>query len=124
MRVTSAHKLVFRAWLAFVLVAFCVGFSTAFAQEAVEDETPRIGGVALGAAYAGLIDRAYVYGPPDQPYVVARAPGSFLDCGAGSAFRRNDELGQSELPLYCGVTLSETVSVPQVGEKARLIVFY
>lgn len=82
------------------------------------------GGAAFGEAVGGVTDRAFVYGPPNWSFSVVRSSGTFLDCGDAIEAAALDQYGQATLPMDCGVTLTETVSIPQVGAKARLTIHY
>ena len=98
----------------------------AFATEPITAEraVTGAGGLALGAAEGGVTDRAFVTAPPNYHYIVERAPGSFVDCGAGMDARVTDPAGRSVAPLTCGVTLTETIVIPAASSSARLIVHY
>jgi len=85
---------------------------------------PQAGGLAYGQAFSGVTDRVYAYGPPNWAFVSDRSSGAFLNCGDGARAAAHDAHGQSTLDVACGVTLSETVSIPQVGPKARLTIHY
>ncbi|MEL7029053.1 MAG: hypothetical protein AAGL49_07525 [Pseudomonadota bacterium] len=89
-----------------------------------EQPTPQAGGLAYGECFSGVTDRVYAYGPPNWSFVAGRSAGAFLDCGEGRAADTHDDFGQTTLELVCGVTLSETVSIPQVGPKARIVIHY
>ncbi|GAB4519589.1 MAG: hypothetical protein Tsb0010_03890 [Parvularculaceae bacterium] len=82
------------------------------------------GGAAFGEPIGGVTDRAFVYGPPNWSFSVVRSSGAFLDCGDAIEAAALDRFGQATLPMDCGVTLTETVSIPQVGAKARLTIHY
>ena len=111
-------------WLYALAIAAALLILPAAQALAEPADIPEAGGLALGEAYAGVTDQAFAYGPPGYAYIVTRSPGAFLDCGNSQDARAHDALGQSALDLACGVTLTETVSVPQVGVKARLVVHY
>lgn len=82
------------------------------------------GGVAIGAGHGGITDRAFVTAPPNYFYVVEKARGSFLDCGAGSERRATDRDGRDMATLRCGVTLTETVVIPAAASSAQIIIHY
>jgi len=84
-----------------------------------------IGAVEAGLApFRALADAAFVAAPPDYRYVAMRAPGSFLDCGAGAEARRTDAAGRDAAPLACAVTLTETIVIPAASQSARLIIHF
>lgn len=92
-----------------------------------QESAPRsaaAGGVAVGDGSAGVTDRAWVMAPPHYSYVVERAPGSFLDCGAGQETRSADADGRDMAPLRCGVTLTETIVIPAAATSARIIIHF
>ncbi|MEM8986592.1 MAG: hypothetical protein AAGC95_07700 [Pseudomonadota bacterium] len=104
--------------------ALVVMFWGGAAPGAAETAPPMAGGLALGETFGGVTDRAYAMGPPNFAYVVKRSPGAFLDCGAAMEMEAHNDAGLSDVALDCGVTLSETVSVPRVGAKASLTIHY
>ncbi|MEO1015029.1 MAG: hypothetical protein AAFX08_07550 [Pseudomonadota bacterium] len=87
-------------------------------------ETPAAGGVALADARDGVTDAAFVVAPPNYRYVVAREPGSFVDCGAGAEAKATDESGRGVAGLACAVTLTETIVIPAASRSARVIIHY
>lgn len=122
-------KVIAAALIATVLTVAAV-VSPAFAGEpvpsvmALPTAPASAGSIAIGAADGGVTDRAYVTAPPNYHYIVERAPGSFVDCGAGMDARVTDASGRSVTPLSCGVTLTETIVIPAAASSARLIVHY
>lgn len=108
----------------FAIAITLLGAAPADTTEDTPSGAIAVGGVALGDSYGGVTDRAYVLGPPNWAFTTTRASGAFLDCGAGEDLSSLDENGQKTLRLDCGVTLTETVSVPRVGARARLIVHF
>ncbi|MEM1104727.1 MAG: hypothetical protein AAGH48_11555 [Pseudomonadota bacterium] len=109
-----------------LVLGTALSLSAAAAAEPGRAQGPEAvaGGIAYGAAYNGVTDRVYAMGPPNWSYVVRRRPGSFLDCGRGSETKAHDAYGQSTLSVSCGVTLTETLAIPQVGPKARIAIHY
>ncbi len=87
-------------------------------------EAPAAGGVALADARDGVTDAAFVVAPPNYRYVVAREPGSFVDCGAGAEARATDANGRDVAGLACAVTLTETIIIPAASQSARVIIHY
>jgi len=107
------------------LIASALLAALAQAAGAVAGEPPRsAGGVAFAEPSGGVTDTVYVVAPPNYAYVIARAPGSFLDCGTGAERRATDADGRDAAALFCGVSLTETVATPDVGAPARLFVHY
>jgi len=106
-------------------IVFALAFLFTGASAAAEAPArPAAGGVALADAADGIVDRAHVVAPPGYAYVVSRAPGHFLDCGAGWQARAVDADGRDAPPLYCGVTLRATLVAPAAAQRARLGVHY
>lgn len=109
-------------------MAICAVMSPARAGDsnhgAQTGSTHSAGGIAIGAHEGGVTDRAFINAPPNYHYIVERAPGSFVDCGAGMDARVTDQAGRSVAPLSCGVTLTETIVIPAASSSARLIVHY
>ncbi len=85
---------------------------------------PPMGGVFPGANLGGITDRGFVGAPPDSFYVLDLQAGHFLDCGTGMVVRQTNGQGQDMVPLVCGVTMPETLSLPNIGEPATLIVHF
>ncbi len=85
---------------------------------------PPMGGVFPGENLGGITDRGFVGAPPDSFYVLDLQAGHFLDCGTGMVVRRTNGQGQDMVPLVCGVTMPETLSLPNIGEPATLIVHF
>lgn len=113
-----------RAGVAIVFAVLLVNsVGPAFAGETA-DIRQAAGGIALGDARDGIADRAFVLAPPNYRYVVARSPGSFVDCGEGSEPRRTNQSGRDTTSLTCAVTLTETIVIPAAAQSARLIVHY
>lgn len=105
------------------VIGLCVGAFTlapAFAQET----RGSAGAVAVGDGAAGVTDKIFVAAPPNYRFVVQRAPGSFLDCGAGQDARTADADGRDAPPLYCAVTLTETMVIPAAAASATVIVHF
>ena len=112
-----------------LLAIFAIGIAASAAPAGADDLNPRAayaaaGGLAAADPVSGITDAVFLFGPPDYAYVVQKTPGAFLDCGDGARASAHDADGQSALDLTCGVTVTETVSVPQFGAKARVIVYY
>ena len=80
--------------------------------------------VAVGDGAAGVTDRAWVSAPPHYGYIVEKERGSFLDCGEGQEERKADADGRDMTPLRCGVTLTETITIPAAASSARIIVHF
>jgi hypothetical protein len=83
-----------------------------------------IAGVFPGENLGGITDRGFVGAPPDSFYVLDLQAGHFLDCGTGMVVRQTNGQGQDMVPLVCGVTMPETLSLPDIGEPAALIVHF
>ncbi len=123
------------------IFAFCIGLSGpigisgfGFAAEPEEDlsfgrakliQSDRLAiGAALGDASGGVTDRVFVAAPPYAAFVVERASGSFVDCGAGMSSVSVDADGRTVAELPCGVTLTETLFVPTAAASAKVYIHF
>ncbi len=94
-------------------------------QKGVQGKRPApMAAVFPGENLGGITDRGFVGAPPDSFYVLDLQAGHFLDCGTGMVVRQTNGQGQDMVPLVCGVTMPETLSLPNIGEPAILIVHF
>ena len=95
------------------------------ASDAQDHQTSRLAmGAALGEASGGVTDRVFVAAPPHAAFVVERAAGSFVDCGAGMQTANVGGDGRALTPLPCGVTLTETLFVPTAAASAKVFIHF